>query len=236
MFLYGIIFDIGNVLIHPDGNRISQILFDTTGKHVPAPLCRKAFSFADHEIFQPNDPLRLRQDEPYAVVWGKHIGLDKSDSLRVWEHMERESESVWGELDGYAIPLLQYLRLENIKVGALSNGTGDTEATLIKYGLRDFFDVVVDSAVVGIEKPDFRVYREALRLLDVDAQQCCYVGDSPEEVWAPQQLGFGVSILVDPMDVYQDCPLFDLRVSSLLEVRQIIGFRPHSIFRGTYDY
>ena len=44
-------------------------------------------------------------------------------------------------------------------------------------GLRDYFDVVVDSALVGVEKPDPAIFQAALDALGVAPEEALYVGD-----------------------------------------------------------
>jgi len=51
------------------------------------------------------------------------------------------------------------------------------EGALQAAGLIDYFDVVVDSALVGVEKPDPAIFRPALEALGVTAAEAVYVGD-----------------------------------------------------------
>lgn len=77
-------------------------------------------------------------------------------------------------------PLLAGLRARGIKLGVISNWTGDLEDVLRRIELRSSFDFVIDSAHFGHEKPHPEIFAEALRLADVHASAALHVGDSIE--------------------------------------------------------
>ena len=77
-------------------------------------------------------------------------------------------------------PLLDGLRARGIKLGVISNWTGDLEDVLHRIDLRASFDFVIDSAHFGHEKPHPEIFAEALRLADVRASAALHVGDSVE--------------------------------------------------------
>ena len=74
-------------------------------------------------------------------------------------------------------PFLEELK-SRYSLGIVSNFYGNLEAILEGEGLLALFDVVVDSGVVGVSKPDPRIFREALETLGSDAARTLMVGDS----------------------------------------------------------
>lgn len=52
---------------------------------------------------------------------------------------------------------------------------------LTKGRLNDLFEVVITSVEFGIKKPDRRIFERATSLLDVETEDCVYVGDNPSE-------------------------------------------------------
>lgn len=72
---------------------------------------------------------------------------------------------------------LQQLRAAGLRLGVVSNSDGRVEQALQSAGLRDYFDVVIDSSLVGVEKPDPRIFRVALDALGVEPAEALYVGD-----------------------------------------------------------
>jgi HAD superfamily hydrolase (TIGR01549 family) len=84
------------------------------------------------------------------------------------------------------------------RLGVISNADGRVEALLQAVGLRDHLEFVVDSAVLGIEKPDPRIFQEGLRLLSLPAEESLYVGDLyPVDVLGAEAVGMQ-AILLDP--------------------------------------
>jgi len=66
------------------------------------------------------------------------------------------------------------------RLGILSNFTGNLELILRQEGLRPHVDLVFDSAVVGLRKPDPEFFRHALDRLGGTAAGAVMVGDSVE--------------------------------------------------------
>ena len=64
-----------------------------------------------------------------------------------------------------------------LKLGVVSNSDGRVAEALEAAGLRGYFDVVVDSALAGVEKPDPAIFRAALDVLDVPPAEALYLGD-----------------------------------------------------------
>jgi putative hydrolase of the HAD superfamily len=71
----------------------------------------------------------------------------------------------------------------NYKLGIISNFTYAPViyAGLRKLGINHFFNTVLVSEDVGWRKPHIKIFQEALKRLNVAAEEAVYVGDSPEE-------------------------------------------------------
>lgn len=75
------------------------------------------------------------------------------------------------------LPLLSALG-RRYRLAIVSNFYGNLEAVCEEAGVRGCFAVVVDSAVVGVDKPDPRIFRVALDALGVAPGEALFVGDS----------------------------------------------------------
>jgi putative hydrolase of the HAD superfamily len=73
------------------------------------------------------------------------------------------------------------------RLGVVSNFTGNLEPVLEELDLRRFFGVVTDSAVVGIAKPDPRIFLRTLAALELAPQDAWMVGDNPDADIRPCQ-------------------------------------------------
>lgn len=60
----------------------------------------------------------------------------------------------------------------------VSNFYGNIDAVLRDMGLRDYFRSIIESAVIGIRKPDPRIFAAGCLALDLDPRQVLVVGDS----------------------------------------------------------
>lgn len=78
-----------------------------------------------------------------------------------------------------AIPALNELRADGHGLVVVSNWDCALPDWLGPPGLLELVDGVVTSAEVGVAKPDARVFRRALELAGVGADQAVHVGDSP---------------------------------------------------------
>jgi FMN phosphatase YigB (HAD superfamily) len=60
-----------------------------------------------------------------------------------------------------------------------------------KFGYSPYLQTIIDSAVVGVRKPDPAIFNLALKTLDVPASETAFVGDSFERDIVPAKaLGF----------------------------------------------
>jgi putative hydrolase of the HAD superfamily len=101
-------------------------------------------------------------------------------------------------------PLLDSLALTDLTLGIVSNFEAWLEDLLGALGVRDSFPVRVVSGLVGIEKPDPRIYELALQRAGVAAADAVFVGDNPEfDVVPPRSLGM-FTVLVDRRGRHED--------------------------------
>jgi HAD superfamily hydrolase (TIGR01509 family) len=94
-----------------------------------------------------------------------------------------------------------------LQLAVVSNSDGSVERALRDCGLRDHLGVVVDSDVVGFEKPDPRIFAHALEWLGADARSTVHVGDMYfQDVEGARGAGLH-AVLLDPYAVWdgRDC-------------------------------
>ena len=64
------------------------------------------------------------------------------------------------------------------KLAVISNNFGNTHGWCDEYGLTPLLEAIIDSTVLGIAKPDARIFQAALSELDFAPTHAIYVGDS----------------------------------------------------------
>lgn len=75
------------------------------------------------------------------------------------------------------IPLLAALR-ERYPMVLVSNFYGNVQAVLEDFGLTKFFDKIIESAVVGVRKPDPAIFGLGVEAMNLPASQIVVIGDS----------------------------------------------------------
>jgi putative hydrolase of the HAD superfamily len=117
--------------------------------------------------------------------------------------------TIWSRPIAAASDALRALARVGIPIGIVSNADGRVEPLLRELGVCQVgagpgveVGVVVDSTIVGYEKPDPRIFELALRALGVAPEQTIHVGDS-----ARADVAGAIAAGVTPvhLDPYQLC-------------------------------
>ncbi|HZQ19440.1 MAG TPA: HAD family phosphatase [Terriglobales bacterium] len=66
------------------------------------------------------------------------------------------------------------------------------------FQLTQIFDLFISSCYVGIRKPDERLYRLALDLLQKSPAECCFIDDRPVNVEAAAKVGMRTVLVQSP--------------------------------------
>lgn len=107
------------------------------------------------------------------------------------------------------IDAIRRLRGHGVAVGAITNNWIAEEAGT--RALAPEFDVFIESAVVGIRKPDPRIYRIACERLGVEPSEAVFLDDIGANLKAARALGMRTIKVVEPQ-------------AALAELEEIVGF------------
>jgi putative hydrolase of the HAD superfamily len=93
---------------------------------------------------------------------------------------------------------IRRIRARGLRVGALTNNwkREGPEDDVIPHRLREHFDVFIESRVVGLRKPDPRIYTLACRELGVPPERTAFLDDIGRNLKAARELGM-TTIKVD---------------------------------------
>jgi putative hydrolase of the HAD superfamily len=115
------------------------------------------------------------------------------------------------------------LKRHGYRLGVVSNAEGRVEQDLESAGYRGLLETVVDSHVVGVEKPDPEIFDIALRRLDARPESSIFVGDVPAvDVEGARAAGV-TPILIDRHELYPDSDV--LRLTSIRELPSCLDGR-----------
>jgi putative hydrolase of the HAD superfamily len=98
----------------------------------------------------------------------------------------------------HAIEVLSSLKSLGYQIGLISDCSNDIPLVWDESPLAPLFETVIFSCVVGLKKPDPRIYAEATRRLGVKPQQCLFIGDGgSRELTGAAQVGMH-AVLIQP--------------------------------------
>jgi HAD superfamily hydrolase (TIGR01509 family) len=219
--------DAGGVLVTPSWSRVSVALV-AHGVHVSPDALRSADPLARRDI-----DLGLGQaanDEQRG--WGyfnlvlEHCGVARSSAtIAALEELQRyhAERNLWETVPDGVPEALDRLRSMGLKLVVVSNANGKLKALFARLDLARRFDVMLDSAEEGVEKPDPRIFELALERSGARREDTLHVGDL-YHVDVEGARGVGIeAVLLDTADLYRD---FDCRrIRSLGELPELVATR-----------
>lgn len=221
-----ILLDAGNTLVFVDRHRVLEI-YRSHGVDADETM------FLEAE-FQAREVLIQRIGDggtgTEAHVWRGYFetlfarsGVPADRMEQVGEALVRvhREEHLWTWVEPGTGEALGALRDAGYRLAVISNADGRIEGLLQSRGLREHFEFVIDSQVVGVEKPDPRIFRAAVERMGVEPEACLYVGDLyPVDVLGARGAGLQ-AVLLDPMDRLAHYPVDRLR--SVLELPRYLS-------------
>lgn len=220
-----LVFDVGNTLLQINYAEIARVLtghgYPVTPQQVHVAECHARLTLDDLHIAGTEAP---RIFDEYFCSLCRHLGLPWNqatqqalDDLRTYDR----HYSLWDEAIPWSLPTLQTLRRAGYRLGVISNSDGTAAALLARHGLDSYFRFIIDSCIVGVEKPDPRIFRMALEQTETAPRETAYIGDL-YRVDVEGARGVGMpGVLVDPIQAWHTvtCPkVHDLRhLPALLE-------------------
>ena len=113
---------------------------------------------------------------------------------------------------------------EQYRLGVISNNFGNTQGWCDEYNLSPLLDIVVDSTVVGVSKPEAEIFHAALTELSTFPEEAIYVGDTYlDDVVGAKGVGMWAAWLVGEED--KECPdasIVDVQLTELQELKEFL--------------
>jgi putative hydrolase of the HAD superfamily len=233
-----VLFDAGNTLLWIDHLRMARIVSPALGRGGADAVTEAEVRAAEMHARPRLDPFlrgAARREgadvaRRYAEIVVSGLGADPSSArgaaaatalLGAWR-------SLWVCPPADASPTLDLLAARGFVVGCVSNSDGTVASLLAAAGLATRLACIVDSGVVGVEKPDPRIFRIAAERLGVAPSACVYVGDFLSlDVEGARGAGME-GVLLDPAGAWEsgDAALDGVpRVRSLGEFAEALGRR-----------
>jgi putative hydrolase of the HAD superfamily len=146
------------------------------------------------------------------------------EDMAEWRRTYNPPVGVWSVAAPDAREALERVRAAGLVAGVVSNSNGSVRSILDTLGLARHLHFVLDSAEVGVEKPDPRIFGLALERAAVEPDEAAYVGDLYSvDVVGARAAGIQ-AVLLDPGGCWgaRDCPTAR---DALDAVRLLLGDR-----------
>ena len=181
----GIIFDYGGTL-DSRGVHWSEVLWRGY-QHAGVSIDKETFrtAYVEGERALARERIILPQDNFHTLL-RKKVALEISylpeqpdNSLRdQWvEQIAEYCDNAARECINEARPMLEKLH-EHYPMMLVSNFYGNIDEVLRDYGIRHLFKGIIESAVVGVRKPNPTLFRLGVDALEMEAGEVLVVGDS----------------------------------------------------------
>lgn len=183
----GIIFDYGGTL-DTGGRHWSEVLWDgyrQAGVEVDKAGFREAYVYAERELARTRHILPAHDFHDMLDIkvrieleWLVRQGLFSPDDVKA---KGKEIAQICYDFARKTVhasePVLQALS-EKYPLVLVSNFYGNIETVLEDFGIRKYFKDIIESAVLGIRKPDPRIFEHGVKSLGILPEQTLVIGDS----------------------------------------------------------
>lgn len=145
----------------------------------------------------------------------RHRGVGEADAVRfAVELLDPVNGGSYQKVFEDVVPALEQLRARGKRMGIISNFSPNCEPLLRQLGLADYFDFFIVSGILGIEKPDPRIFQAAIEASGKPVSELVYVGDSVHhDIEGAHAIGMD-AVLIDRADrfpQFQTARVRDLR-------------------------
>ena len=196
-------------------SNIDAVLFDWGGVITvpPGPIVEKLY----RQIDVDQDQLRLRRkayrdDDPDSQFARLERGELSLEAYLTWSRQDLPgAETIWDPESAHflfrhltvvpeVVERIYQLKERGFLLGLLTNNIAEAWPT-VNDGLPidDLFDVVINSAFVGMRKPEHRIYVHALEKLGVRAEHAVFLDDNRVNLEAARACGLNVVEVKQPV-------------------------------------
>jgi putative hydrolase of the HAD superfamily len=224
-----LLFDFGGTL-DADGlhwlDRFYAIYSDIGLPEIPKKLIKEAFYWADEqaELDPGMRSAGLRTMMERHVHWQfQKLGMEnRTLEARAAAAFYKPADRILRRNR----QVLEKLHQAGLKLGIISNFYGNIDALCQEFSLKPYMNVILDSAVVGLKKPDPKLFALALEKLKCPADEIAFVGDSFERDMLPaKSLGMQTFWLIggDKDLIPPDPSKVDRVIKSLEDLPHVLG-------------
>jgi len=152
----------------------------------------------------------------------RRLGAPESESSELTARLIHSFQNIeiWSRVPPDTPRFLEWLSAQGYRLGVISNSVGTLEGQLVRLDLARYFQAILDSAIVGIQKPNPGIFKLGLERLAVEASESVFVGDTYATDVGGAQLAGLKGVLMDTVGAYPDAS--GPKISSLPELAGLL--------------
>ncbi|MBU4124149.1 MAG: HAD-IA family hydrolase, partial [Nanoarchaeota archaeon] len=137
--------------------------------------------------------------------------INKIKSEEFWDNLSREFKCNREELrtnlmahfkiNHDILNLIKKLK-KKYKIVMLSNQIEDwLEEVIDKNKLKDIFDIIITSYDTKLAKPDIEIFKETIRIINTNPEECVFVDDQEANIKSAETLGIKGILFINQSDL-----------------------------------
>lgn len=187
MEIKGIIFDYGGT-IDSHGDHWSEVIYDgyiNAGLKIDKVQFRESYVYAERELARTRhilpqhnfyDLLLIKMQLELSDLASRGV-IEQSDVEKYAKPIAKYCYDCARSSCEEARPVIEQLS-KRYPLMLVSNFYGNVETVIRDMGLREYFQGVIESAVVGVRKPNPTIFKLGVVALGLNPEQVLVVGDS----------------------------------------------------------
>lgn len=215
-----LLLDAGDTILFMDYSALAQALAKL-GEHVAIDQLERAMPVAK-SAYQTVVREKAQHEHGWFVLVRSllleaGIAPERAEGLLAPLRAIHEDFYFWRSVPPEVPAALGRARDAGIRIGVVSNSEGRLQSVFERIGILSWFEVVIDSHLEGVAKPDPRIFHIALERMGIAPEHAIYAGDLPEIDLVGANAAGMHAVLVDTLDSYKARP--DLpRVKSVAQL------------------
>ncbi|MBI3304199.1 MAG: HAD family hydrolase [Deltaproteobacteria bacterium] len=204
-----VLFDAGGTLVHLDYRFLHRELH-RAGIPVTRTMVRRAECASrlavDRRMLAAVPDTDETRRHPYFAALLAQLGIDPEAAAPLIARFDaaHAQDNLWRVMPRETRRVLAGLRERGLTLGVISNSDGRIAAVLEQCGIAQFFDVVIDSHDVGVEKPNPRIFHLALEQAGARPEEAIFVGDIYSiDILGAERAGMR-PVLIDALGCYAE--------------------------------
>ncbi|PLR75759.1 haloacid dehalogenase [Bacillus sp. V3-13] len=210
-------FDLGYTLLFNNREEDYQAYLFSKGLDVSVAKIEEAFHLADKIFFRMFPGVLGKKSETFFPWYIGVVNYQLNVRFDLFEQtdfiLNQQGESSWRPFP-WTEEVLKGLKELGYRLVLLSNWDLSARHLIEQLGLAPYFDDLLISSELGIEKPDVRIFQELLSRTNSTPEEMLYVGDNYyDDVIGAEKAGIKTVLLNRfgklGIEEIQGCPIFE---------------------------